>query len=303
MPQDVRQIAFTSKIGVFWNSTLPTTAQGQAVAQQIEGLGYGSLFFPEGRGLEAFMRAASYLTATDRLVVGTAIANIFLRHAVSAEAAARTLGAMHPGRFVCGLGVSHGPELDRLGVAHGKPLEDMRTYLEKMDEVSDEVEGGAERPARLVAAIGPKMTALAGEAADGAIPFQIMAESTREARAIVGSDRWLVVAQPVSLDGDEAAQLRTATQQVVFYAGMPNYRRSWLRQGFTEADLAPSPRLVRSVVGVGLPHAVETVEAHLEAGADHVLVQPVVDGPLNDPLPQLREMAAALGLVAADVQR
>jgi alkanesulfonate monooxygenase SsuD/methylene tetrahydromethanopterin reductase-like flavin-dependent oxidoreductase (luciferase family) len=97
--------------------------------------------------------AASLLATTDRLVVGTGIVNSYLRHAAPAEVASRTLVAMYPGRFVLGLGASHAPVLSRFGLANEKPLGALRDYLAQMNEVSDDIEGGAPRRVRILAAL------------------------------------------------------------------------------------------------------------------------------------------------------
>jgi hypothetical protein len=79
----------------------------------------------------------------------------------------------------------------------------------------------------------------------------------------------------------------------------PNYRNSWLRQGFEEADFTSegSDRLARALVGMGsVEEAAAKVTAHLDAGADHVVVQVVGDIDLADPRPALRELATALKL-------
>ena len=83
------------------------------------------------------------------------------------------------------------------------------------------------------------------------------------------------------------------------YSGLPNYRNSWLRQGFEEADLVAggSQRLARALVAMGtVEGAAAALTAHLDAGADHVVVQVIGDHPTADPRPVLRELALALGL-------
>lgn len=291
-------ITFPSKIGVWWSThTWPTPAT-HAAAREIEAMGYGSLFFGDGGGKDALVQAATYLGATERLVIGTGIANIYLRHASSSEGGGRTLSALHPGRFVLGLGVSHAPVLSgRFGVESGKPIATMKAYLDEMDALSVAVEPGAVRPARLLAALGPKMVELSGSAADGAHPYLVSPAHTTEARATLGEDKWLIPEQAVAIGGDEADQRARARAHLAFYAALPNYRQSWLRQGFEEADLDVSDRLVDGLVGTGSAEsAAGRVQAHLDAGADHVLVQPLVHDPMDDPLPQLRALARALDL-------
>ena len=88
-----------------WSSNLnsiPAPQAKEAVAE-IEELGYAALWFGEGLGREAFTNASILLSATHRLVVATGIANIFVRDAWAANAAAKTLAGAYPDRFVLGL--------------------------------------------------------------------------------------------------------------------------------------------------------------------------------------------------------
>src|SRR5206468_12686869 len=135
----------------------------------------------------------------------------------AAESGARMLTALYPGRFVLGLGVSHAPFVEgSLGGAYRKPLTMMRTYLEGMNSVSVELEPGT-RPTRLLAALGPKMIELSGELADGAHPYLVLPEQTRNTRALLGDDPWIVTEQAVALGGTAEAQLRRAHSHLDLY--------------------------------------------------------------------------------------
>jgi probable F420-dependent oxidoreductase len=272
----------------------------QEVARDIESLGYGSLFIPEIGFKDALVESMALLSATDRLVVGTGIANIHVRVASTAEVGGRTLGALFPRRFVLGLGVSHAPLVEgSIGGSYQKPLATMRSYLEGMSAVPDAFEPGAGRPVRLLAALGPKMIELSGTDADGAHPYLVLPEQTRVTRDIVGPDKWVVSEQAVTVGGTPDEQLQWAHGHLTSYSALPNYRNSWLRQGFDESDLVSggSDRLARALVGTGsTEQAAASVRAHLDAGADHVVLQVIGANPTADPRPALRELAAALEL-------
>ncbi|MED5811097.1 LLM class F420-dependent oxidoreductase [Mycolicibacterium sp. 050232] len=293
-------IDFPSRIGVWWASETWSMPDAQEVAREIEALGFGSLFLPEVTGKECLTQSAAFLAATQRLVVGTGIANIHVRVPSAAETGARTLTALYPGRFVLGLGVSHGPLVEHgLGGVYQKPLATMRDYLDRMAAVPEQIEPGVGRPPRLLAALGPKMIELSGTHADGAHPYLVTPEQTRVTREILGPDKWIVSEQAVAIGGDDADQLRRAHAHLDVYSGLPNYRNSWLRQGFDESDLVRggSDRLARAVVGMGsVDSAAKAVTAHLDAGADHVVLQVLGDSPTADPRPALRELAGVLGL-------
>lgn len=292
------RIDFPSRVGVWWTSDSWSIADSADVARDLEGMGYGSLFYGEAYGKESLTQAGAFLNATERLVVGTGIANIHARDPIAAESGARTLTALHPGRFVLGLGVSHAPLVERgRGGTYSKPLATMRDYLQRMDAVPKEVEPGA-RPTRLIAALGPKMIELSGTAADGAHPYLVLPQQTATTREVLGADKWVVSEQAIAL-GDEETALRRAHAHLEIYSGLPNYRNSWLRQGFEDSDLVRggSDRLARALVGMGsAADAAAAVTAHLDAGADHVLIQPLGDSPFDDPRPALRELAEVLSL-------
>ncbi len=156
----------------------------------------------------------------ESLVIGTGIANIHVRVPAAAEAGARTLTALHPGRFVLGLGVSHGPLVDAMGGTYTKPLATMRNYLDGMAAVSDRIEPGIGRPSRLLAALGPKMIELSGTHADGAHPYLVTPEHTRVTRDILGPDKWVVSEQAVVVGGDDAQQLATLLSTLIAEAEM-----------------------------------------------------------------------------------
>lgn len=293
-------IAFPSRVGVWWTSDSWAVGDARQVARDIEGLGYGSLFYGEAYGKETLTQAGAFLGATERLVVGTGIANIHARDPIAAETGGRTLTALHPGRFVLGLGVSHAPLVERgRGGTYSKPLATMRDYLQRMAAVDASVEPGAGRPARVVAALGPKMIDLAGELTDGVHPYLVTPEQTRVTREALGADKWVISEQAVALTTDRETALRRAHAHLEVYSGLPNYRNSWLRQGFEESDLVRggSERLADALVAHGDPETVAAgVTAHLDAGADHVLVQVLGDELFADPRPALRELAVSLRL-------
>ena len=298
------RIDFPARIGVWWASDSWPMSAAQDVAREIEALGFGSLFIPEVGLKDCMVESAAFLAATERLVVGTGIANIHARIAGTTEGGGRTLTALYPGRFVLGLGVSHGPLVENmLGGTYDKPLTTMRGYLDRMAALPAMIEPGSGRPVRLLAALGPKMIELSGTHADGAHPYLVTPAQTAVTRKILGPQKWIVSEQAVVIGGDAAEQMTRAHLHLQIYSGLPNYRNSWLRQGFDESDLVPggSDRLAAGIVGMGsVEHAAATVTAHLDAGADHVVVQVLGDGnPSWDPRPALRELAAVLGLSSA----
>jgi alkanesulfonate monooxygenase SsuD/methylene tetrahydromethanopterin reductase-like flavin-dependent oxidoreductase (luciferase family) len=135
-------------------------------------------------------------------VFGTCIANIWARPAQTLHAAAAQLAEAYPARLVLGVGVGYPEQAASVGREFGRPLETMRNYVRRMDEPTWPPAPDVAY-ARIIAANGPKMLALAGEIADGAFPVAQAPESTAQARTTLGPDKLLVVG--LSLDPDPAA--------------------------------------------------------------------------------------------------
>jgi probable F420-dependent oxidoreductase len=268
------------KIGKFgvW---FPTHGLGRAelvkLSQGIERLKYDVLWYPEAVGYEALSLGGFLLSETDRLCVASGIANIYARDAFSAMAGHNTLNALYNDRFVLGLGVSHVPLVEgQRGHSYGKPIATMRSYLEAMAAADIVVKV----PARhlVLAALGPKMLALARDKTDGALPYNVPPEHTVQARAILGPDRWLCVEQKICLTTTSDTARAVAARHLARYMTMPNYRNNWLRLGFGEDELAGrgSDRFLGSMVAWGSAETIRNrLKAHFDAGATHVCVQPL----------------------------
>jgi len=271
--------------------------RAQETAAELDELGYGSLWLPEAFGREAFTGAQAVLAATRRMVVGTGIASIYGRGPMAANGAARLLESLAPGRFVLGLGVSHRPAVEGARkTEYLPPIEAMTAYL---DDLGSALYFGPdpELPPIVLAALGPTMLALARDRTAGAHSYLVTPEHTATARETLGSAPLLVVEQAVVLDQDRGESLRRAHAHLDIYMGLPNYRNSWRRQGFEEDDLVRggSDRLADALVVQGDPEAVAArVRAHLDAGADHVVVQ-VLGADLGEvPMPEWRTLAPVL---------
>ena len=136
------------------------------------------------------MIASQQLAATQRLVVATGIATIYERAPLIMVAAQRALGEQSGDRFLLGLGCSHGALTQPLFARdYDPPLRAMREYLDRMDAgiAFPGAPASASSPLpRVLAALGPKMLALARDRAQGAHPYFMPPEHTRRAREIRG---------------------------------------------------------------------------------------------------------------------
>ncbi|MFH8631292.1 LLM class F420-dependent oxidoreductase [Streptomyces lydicus] len=297
----MQQQALASRIGRIgvWHGGLGRipAATARRAAAEIEQLGYGALWFGEGPGTkEAFSHAALLLAATERITVATGIANIWGRDAAAANGAAHTLAEAYDGRFLLGLGASHAPIVSLRGHTYAKPLAAMRDYLDGMDAAPYEGPVAEPPPARVLAALGPKMLELARDRAAGAHPYLVPTDHTARAREILGDGPLLAPEQAVVLETDPAKARAAARAHMRSYLELPNYVGNLRRFGFDDDDFTGggSDRLVDALVAWGDVDAVRRrVQKHLDAGADHVALQPLAaDGGLG--LDQLRALAPAL---------
>lgn len=282
-----------------WTMTLDAKDPGESadIASEIESLGYSALWIPEAYGRESFTNAGLLLADTTSLVVATGIANIWARDAVASANASKTLTAAYDDRFVLGLGVSHEPLVKGMrGHAYETPFVAMREYLLAMDQSYMLAAEGSTRSPRVIAALGPKMLELAATLTDGAHPYLVTPAHTAQARSLLG-DKFLGVEQAVVLGQNREESLRRAHEHLEFYTGLPNYRNSWRRQGFSDDDLVRggSERLCDALVAQGDEASVlARVREHLDAGADHVCLQILGADFGQVPLEEWRRLASVV---------
>lgn len=267
-----------SKLGV-WAATDNFSASSAAdFARRVETWGYGALWIPEGIGREIFSASAWLLANTSTLIVANGIANIYARDPVSSASAQKGLNEQSGGRFLLGLGVSHVPLVEARKHAYGKPVATMRAYLQGMAAADYRAAAPPTPPKTVLAALGPKMLELSAELADGAHPYNVPPEHTRQARRILGVGKLLCVEQAAILETNAAAARAIARRFLAFYFTLPNYVENWKRLGFTDADFAGggSDRLVDGVIAWGDEKAIRArIEEHWQAGANQVCVQAV----------------------------
>ena len=286
-----------------WTAQLDShaTARVKELAQELEAMGWPTLWRPEATGRDALISSAQILDATTTLRVATGIAQIQARHPNTAAAAQRTLHESSGGRFLLGLGVSHAPNVVGVrGLDYSTPYSDMVAYLQAMATAPFDAVGAADgsKPATVLAALGPKMLRLSATAADGAHPYFVPPEHTAIARAALGAGPLLAPEQMVIIDTDLGRARTLARAQMARYLALPNYAGNLLRLGFTEADVAgPSDKLVDAIVVCGgIDAVVARVAEHHQAGADHVCIQVLVADRSHLPMAEWGELASAFEL-------
>ena len=269
----------------------------QAAVAELEALGYGAIWVPEAVGREPFANSALLLSGGSRIAVGTGIASIHARTAMTMQAGWKTLTEAFPGRFLLGLGVSHQPMVEGVhGTAYDKPYSTMVSYLDGMDRGMYFASAPTEPPQRVLAALGPKMLRLSAERGLGAHPYFVPVEHTEMAREVLGQGPLLAPEQAVVFETDPTKAREIARRHMATYLRLPNYTNNLKRVGWTDEHIeGASDALVDAIVAWGtLDQIVARVKAHLDAGADHVAVQVLPADPAGLPMAEWRELATAI---------
>lgn len=250
-------------------------------ATELEGLGFSTLWLG-GSPPADLPGVEELLAATETLTVATSIVNVWTAPAAEVAESFHRLEQRFPNRFLLGIGVGH-PEFND---PYRKPFDALVEYLDELDKA------GVPRSRRALAALGPRVLKLAAERTAGALPYLVPPAHTAFARETLGS-AGLAVEHKFVLDEDAERARATARPVVQMYLGLGNYVRNLRKFGFTEADVtAPGSDALIDALAVHGSAAVvaERLRAHLDAGADHLAVQPL--GP--DYLADLRALAPAL---------
>lgn len=269
-------------------------------AQRVEALGYTALWLPDASGREPFVLAGRLLDHTEQLVLATGVANVYARDPLAMRSAQLTLAEQSGGRFLLGIGISHRLLVEDVrGHVYGRPVSTMRGYLEGMAAAQYVGPMPEASPPTVLAALGPKMLELARDRADGAHPYMVTPEHTRQARKILGPGKLLCTEQKALLEPDRERALGIARSAAAIAMGLtlPNYQNNLIRLGFDASDFegGVSDRVVDAVVAMGDRTALEArVDAHFEAGASHVCVHPLhPDGESRPHWPTLEALAPA----------
>ena len=265
------------RIGI-WTFALDAqpTAVAQDMAAEIEALGYGAIWVPEAVGRDPMVNAFLLASATERITIATGIASIYARGPMTMTSGWKAVSEAFPGRFLLGLGVSHQPMVAGLrGHDYSKPFSAMKQYLDAMDAALYLAAAPTVEPQRCLAALGPKMLELAATRTRGAHPYYVPPEHTAVAREVMGPDALLAPEQKVILETDATKAREIARANITGYLGLPNYANNLRRLGYTEEDITQcSDRLVDAIVVWGDVETVRArVQAHHDAGADHVCLQ------------------------------
>lgn len=255
-------------------------------AVEAERLGFGSIW-TGGSPDSSLAAQEALLAATERIVVATGIVNIWTADAAEVADSFLRLDAAHPGRFLLGIGAGHTERVE----AARHPLGPVTEYLDVLDA------RGVPASRLVIAALGPRLLELSAERTLGTHPYFVTPEHARYARELFGPSPLVIPEQRVAIEADPTAARELLRPGMAFYFPLYAYRTNLLRTGIPEEILDPGVDEGIDRLGLwGSPERIRAgLDAHLDAGADHVLAQLVVPdgGDLNA---DLRRLAAALGL-------
>ncbi len=285
-------------IGIGSLSGTPATLDDViAQARSAERDGFASCWLANIFDLDAILGAAFCARSTERIEVGTAVVPTFPRHPVAMAQQAMSASAAARGRFTLGIGLSHQMVIDTmLGMSWDKPYTHCREYLAVLvpllREGRADFDGtqyrvhaplavpGATPPPVLLAALAPRMLALAGRETDGTVTWMTGPNTIRdhtapriaEAAAAAGRPAPRVVCGlPIAVTRETTAARESASRIFQIYGHLPSYRAMLDREGAEgPADVA----IVGDEAAVG-----EQIERLAAAGATDFLAAPFpVDG-------------------------
>ncbi len=204
------------------------------LSKEIEKRGFQGIYCPsfgDGMGL-----CLSMAHATNEIPIGTSIANIYARHPLEMATQASYIHEISGGRFYLGIGVSHGPTHERMGVSVGKPLTDMRNYVETM---RDSVKMSGELPPIVLATLRKKMVALSVEVAEGAVWANASRSHMEESLKGIPKEKrdgdfFVGNMIPTCIDDDREAAANVMRRTLTGYVSLPNYRNYWKEAGYVE---------------------------------------------------------------------
>ncbi len=293
------------KIGVLAGARREGYSLDETLQQIVEAErdGLDSYWLPHisSAGFDALTALSLGGRETSRIELGTAVVPTFPRHPLALAQQALTAQAATAGRLTLGIGLSHQPSIeDSMGLSYDRPARHMREYLSVLRPLLDQGSvgfsgqvykvnaalsvPGASPVHVIIAALAPRMLALAGEVADGtvtwmaglkAIDTHVTPKIRAAAEAAGRPPPRVCVALPVAVTDDVSAARERAARAFERYGQLTNYRR------ILDVEGAEGPS---EVAVVGDEVSVERqVRAFADAGATDFIgsIMPVGDDPIR----------------------
>jgi alkanesulfonate monooxygenase SsuD/methylene tetrahydromethanopterin reductase-like flavin-dependent oxidoreductase (luciferase family) len=203
------------------------------LAKEAERRGFTGIACPSLGAAMGLCTSLAHETTTIRF--WSSIQPIYYSHPAETANTAAHIHEISGGRFALGLGVSHGPVVERLGVHTGKPLHDVETYV---SAVRTQQRFSGDLPPILLATLRDKMLALAVEIADGAVWANASLDDIDRQVATVRKSRdtdFFLANMVPTVIADDLSQARAINRRTMLgYVSLPNYRNYWRGAGFEE---------------------------------------------------------------------
>ena len=204
------------------------------VAQVLEEKGFPGIYGPSLGDSLSLCNAIAL--STKSIEIGTSITPIYTRNVMDFAQTAGFLHEISNGRFRFGVGVSHAPAMNRMGITQGRPLADMRKFVEELKAVPRV----GDMPPIILATLRKKMIQLAEEVGDGMVfangARSHMGESlsvlTNESRQNEGFFIGNMI--PTCISDDKEAATAVNRKTLTSYAFLPNYRNYWKEAGYEQ---------------------------------------------------------------------
>ena len=204
------------------------------IAQEIEKRGFPGIYGPSlGDSLSLCTAIAM---ATSEIEIGTSITPIYTRNVTEFAGTAGFIHEISGGRFRFGVGVSHAPAMNRMGIKQGKPLSDMRQFVEDLRAVPRV----GDLPPIVLATLRNKMIKLSEDIAQGMVfangarshmasSLSVLSDESRSSK-----DFFIGNMIPTCISDDKKAAMAVNRKTLTSYAFLPNYRNYWKEAGYEE---------------------------------------------------------------------
>ena len=204
------------------------------IAAEIEQRGFSGIFCPSMGDPVALCQSIAHVT--NEIVFGTSVQPIYFRNPVDLASTAAFIHEISGGRFRLGIGVTHGPVHDRLGITPGKPLADTREYIAAMEAASAQ---HGELPPIVLATLRQRMAELSAEISAGAVWANASCNDFQNSVAHLGAaaerdDFFVGNMIPTVIDDDRAAGAARNRKTLSGYVALPNYRNYWKQAGWVD---------------------------------------------------------------------
>ena len=213
------------------------------LAGEIERRGFSGIYCPSFG--DAMGLCLSIAHATTTIEFGTSIQPIYLQHPTALATSAGYLHEVADGRFRLGVGVTHGPVIERLGVQTGRRLSDMRDYVAAMRSAAEQMGG---LPPIVLATLRDRMVDLSVQIGEGAVWANGSLSRMDHSLSLIPGDRhadgfWVGNMIPTVFDDDLDAARARNRKTLQGYVALPNYRNYWAEAGYEDEMTAVAAAL------------------------------------------------------------